>query len=233
MASVAVGTDVSNYSFQHLMDLDITRPKAIVEGFICERQNGLLMGRFGIGKTMLGTQLGLHLAIGRDFLGRKIPRPFKTQFIDCENDLGDIKERVSKQAVAMNFTDAERSLLQRNWFYATANDPTSALYGMRLDLEKEDEFSGLTTLVQEVEPEVLIIDNLGLVTKGDLKEPEEAKTFYSNLGHLRMQTEALRNGGIITMHHFTKPGERGNLEISLAECSFRVDISCTGQVGDC
>ena len=95
------------FNFTELMALNIERPGEIIEGLICERQNALLMGRFGVGKTMFGTQMTLHLATGRDFLGRKITRPLKTMYVDFENDLGDIKDRLAKQSSALGLTAQE------------------------------------------------------------------------------------------------------------------------------
>jgi len=34
-----------NFNYQELTNLAIERPKAVIEGLICERQNALLMGR--------------------------------------------------------------------------------------------------------------------------------------------------------------------------------------------
>lgn len=192
-------------NYQELMALEITRPKEIIEGLICERQNVLLMGRFGVGKTMLGLQMSLCLATGRDFVGRSVPHSYRTAIIDCENDLGDVKERVAKQHDALGFGHKEDATLAGNWRYASAADPASELYGMKLDTA---DFKRLAAYVEKYNPEVLIIDNLGLVvSKGDLKESDEAKVFYSNLNAIRKGSESLQSGAIVVMHHLTKPGE--------------------------
>lgn len=204
----AVSVSSGVFSFPGLMALDIDRPGAIIEGLICERQNALLMGRFGVGKTMFGTQMTLHLATGRDFLGRKISRPHKTMYLDFENDLGDIKDRLQKQSAGLELTDEGRALLDKNWSFVDAGDPERLLYGMKLDAGSED-MEPLVTLVKEYAPEVLVIDNLGLVaTKGDLKETEDTVNFFANLKHLRSAHESLKNGAIVVFHHLTKPGER-------------------------
>jgi hypothetical protein len=194
-----------DFNYQELMELAIQRPSAIIEGLICERQNVLLMGRFGVGKTMLGLQMSLSLATGREFVGRKVPKAYRTAIIDCENDLGDVKDRIIKQVDALGLTGADRVSLKTNWRYADAGNPESTLYGMNLDRAIP---VGLTNLVKEHAIEVLIIDNLGLVvSKGDLEKPDEAKAFYGSLAKLRDDNESLQNGAIVVMHHLTKPGE--------------------------
>jgi hypothetical protein len=210
MATIAVAVEPTqgqdfNFNYEELMALEITRPVEIIEGLICERQNVLLMGRFGVGKTMLGVQMSLCLATGRDFVGRKIPKAYRTAIIDCENDLGDVKNRLAKQHDGLGLGEPEDTLLRENWNYASAADPESELYGMKLD---GGDFDSLSNYVRECSPEILIIDNLGfVVSRGDLKEPDEAKQFYGSLIALRKENESLRNGAIVIMHHLTKPGE--------------------------
>lgn len=193
------------FNYGELMELAIERPKAVIEGLICERQNALLMGRFGVGKTMLGLQMSLSLATGRDFVGRKVLKAYSTAIVDCENDLGDVRERLKQQHDALGLTEQDDALLKANWRIGCASDPQSELYGMKLD---KGAFAGLSAFVKRHAPEVLIIDNLGfVVARGDLKESDEAKDFYMSLSKLRSETESLRNGVIIIMHHLTKPGE--------------------------
>lgn len=205
------------FKFQELMAQKIERPEEIVEGLVCGRQNVLLMGRFGVGKTMLGTQLSLHLAMGREFLGLKISRPYRTMYIDFENDLGDMKNRISKQRSALALSKEEEVLLNENWIYVDAGDPKNALHEIRLDASDKRSLEPVTTLLKEHRPEVVVIDNLGLVaTKGDLEKPEDATKFYENLNYIRSVVESLNDGAIIVFHHLTKPGEQhGNPPISL------------------
>jgi len=204
------------FRFQELMAQNIERPKDIVEGLICERQNALLMGRFGVGKTMYGTQLSLHLAVGREFLGLKIPRPYRTMYLDFENDLGDMKERVSKQTSCLGLSEGEEGLLSENWSYVDAGNHENPLHNLKLDRDHA-KLESLIVRLKEYAPEVLIIDNLGLVsTQGDLKDTEDALRFYDNLKFVRSKVESLLNGAIIVFHHLTKPGEQqGKEPISL------------------
>ncbi len=205
VAEVTTQNRLFDFNYQELMALDITRPQEIIEGLICERQNVLLMGRFGVGKTMLGVQMSLSLATGKDFVGRKVHQAYRTAIIDCENDLGDVKDRLTKQHDALGLGPLDDALLRDNWRYSNAGDPDSKLYGMKLD---SGDCKGLRDFVYEHDPAILIIDNLGLVvSRGDLKESDEAKRFYASLKTLRQQSESLRDGVIVVMHHLTKPGD--------------------------
>jgi hypothetical protein len=193
------------FRFGELMKSQVERPREIVKGLICQRQNVILIGRFGIGKTMLGTQLSVHLAIGREFLGLSVPRAIRTMYLDFENDLGDMKDRFSKQTAA--FED-QRELLDKNLIYVDAGDDETLLHGIKLDDGKRDKFDVLVNELNKHKTEVLFIDNLGLVaTNGDLTDPEETARFYENLKYIRSKTESLRDGAIVIFHHLTKPSE--------------------------
>lgn len=202
------------FHFHQFVNLKIERPGAIIDGLVYERQTVLLIGRFGVGKTMFGTQMSIHLAIGREFLGLKIPRPRRTMYLDFENDLGDMKDRVSKQRSSLAPSEQESALLDSNWVYVDGGDDKSPLHRIKLD-SVQGVPDPLLDVLKKKTPEVLIIDNLGLVaTNGDLTKPEEAARFFANLAYIRSKIESLRNGVIIVFHHLTKPSEESN-DISL------------------
>jgi AAA domain len=196
------------FRFGQLMNLNVERPKDIAKGLFSERQDVLLMGRFGIGKTMLGTQFSLHLASGRDFLGLSVPRKFRTMYLDFENDLGDMKDRLAKQTEALKLSADERAVLDQNWVYVDAGDDNNPLHGIKLDCRDTKKLEPLINELIKHRPEVVFIDNLGLVaTSGDLTDPEETARFYDNLKYIRSKVESLKDGAIVIFHHLTKPGE--------------------------
>lgn len=195
------------YSFEELEALSIEKAPPAVEGLIYERQNVLLVGTCGVGKTMLMLQMSMHLAAGRNFLGRKVQRPYKVLFVDCENDVGDMKEREIQQRKTLALTEEQRGLLRQNWRIVNTNDPEHPLYGIALDKESKErptkEMTAFHQLLSQTCPEILIIDNLGLVTEtGDLDKPESVKAFYAILKHIRAKHPYLAT--IIILHHLTK-----------------------------
>lgn len=196
------------FRFGELMNAKVERPKDIVKSLISERQNAILIGRFAIGKTMLGTQLSLHLASGRDFLGLTVPRKFRTMYLDFENDLGDMKDRLAKQIESLKLSEQERSVLDENWIYADAGDDENPLHGIKLDGDDRKVLEPLIEQLNNHKTEVLFIDNLGLVaSNGDLTDAEETGRFYANLKHVRSKVPSLQDGAIVIFHHLTKPGE--------------------------
>jgi hypothetical protein len=61
--------------------------------------------------------------------------------------------------------------------------------------------------LDRVQPEILILDNLGLFIHGDVKETEDVHQFYATLNELRRKHDCLKNGVILALHHLTKPNE--------------------------
>jgi len=222
------------FHFRQLMGLKVERPKDIVRSLISQRQNVILIGRFGIGKTMLGTQLSVHLALGREFLGLNIPRAFRTMYLDFENDLGDMKDRLSKQTASFQLSQAESALLDENWIYGDAGDDENPLHGIKLDDSDRTPLEPLISQMQKHRPEVVFIDNLGLVaTKGDLTDPEEAARFYDNLKYIRSKTETLQDGAFVVFHHLTKPGEyQSNISLLTSPYEYLSRARGSGRVLD-
>jgi RecA-family ATPase len=220
----------SSFNFQELLDAKISRPREIVSGLFFERSNAVLAAAFAEGKTMLALLLSLHLAAGRNFLGRTIPRPFKVLYVDFENDLGDIRDRVEKQKVGMKLTSQEVDLLKQNWHLAIGSRPDDPLYDTRLD--KENNMDSLMEKVEQINPEVLFIDNLGRVTKGDVEFPQEAKILYANLSRLRKQSRLLAQGVIVLLHHVTKPSDSSAASLFTDPRGFLGRVRGTGRLVD-
>jgi len=193
------------FAFDNLMSLTLSPPIEAVEGLINEGQNAIFAGYFGVGKTMFAGQLSISLAIGREFLGRKVRRPYKVVFIDFETGPTAIRERISKQVEGAKLSPDERERLSSNWIYVNALDEECPFYGLQSDkhgLEK------LAAFINEVGGEILIIDNLGWFATGDLSDPQAIKDFYKALRGLRTNCESLKDGIILLLHHLTKPGEK-------------------------
>src|SRR5277367_5868788 len=67
----------------------------LVEGLLPSRAIGLLVGDSGLGKSPLACQLGICVAAGLPFLGRKT-RKGRVVIADFENGIGDIYELIAR-----------------------------------------------------------------------------------------------------------------------------------------
>jgi hypothetical protein len=196
------------YSYESLLTLAVSAPQYAVEGLMNEGQTTVFAGYFGVGKTMFAGQLSIAFATGRSFLGRRVHRPYKTIFLDFETGPGAIKERLAKQVEAAHLTDGEKQLLGRNWVYVNAMDETCSLYGLQMNATG---FEKLVAFLNQKGAEVLIIDNLGWFSDGELEDAEDVKSLYQSLRDLKTACPSLKNGLILMLHHLVKPtGDRAN-----------------------
>lgn len=193
------------YSFEQLMSLTVPPPTHVVDGLINMGQNAILGGYFGVGKTMLAGQLSIALATGHEFLRREVLKPYKVVFLDFETGPGAIRERIVKQLKTASLTSSERQRFEDNWIYVNAQDEECPLYGLQIN---KAGLMKLKLFLIEKNAEVLIIDNLGWFADADLNDPEDVKAFYGDLRELRNGCPLLKDGVILLLHHFTKPGER-------------------------
>jgi RecA-family ATPase len=71
-------------------------------------QTGILVDCFSIGKTLFSLQLTISLTTGRDFLERRIDRPYRVAFIDIGDGASEIKSRIGKQVSSILTNKVDR-----------------------------------------------------------------------------------------------------------------------------
>jgi AAA domain len=199
------------YSFGDLLSLPLERPKPAVAGLLFEGQTGMLAGRFSIGKTLLSMQMTLSLASGTQFLGRTIDHPYRVAFLDCENGPSEIQGRLQKQMAALELTETQSALVKHNSFYVNARDFGSSLYGFRFEQGTTATFE---EFLNDCHPEIVIVDNLGLVLSGDLEDAADAKRFFEIVHGVKGGCPSVKT--FLFLHHIKKPsdhhgGEKCNL----------------------
>lgn len=192
-------------SYSALLNSPETRPMAAVENLFYEGHRAIFAGPFGHGKTYFCLDLSLNLATGREFLGRKIPRPYRTVFLDTENGRGEVKDRVREFGEIASFTEADLKLLEENWTLEEF-DSGALQY---LDLATPKGFKQLDTYVTTHEPEVMIIDCFGKAFSGKETDEERIKFFCAELSRLVAKHACLKRGFILFPHHLTKYSPEG------------------------
>jgi hypothetical protein len=196
-----VGHPISGYGYNDLMRAPFQKPQSVVAGLTHQGHSAVLAGAFGQGKTYLGIQLSVNLAIGRDLLGRKVTRPYRTVFLDAENGKGEIKERVSQLVSRLKLSPGELANLNDNWRLEDFEDDGLLHW---LNLATPNGFGKFEEYVKTHCPEVVIIDCFGKVYPKNEKDEECMKAFCGSLRKLTLRHECLRNGLILFLHHVTK-----------------------------
>jgi hypothetical protein len=204
---------VGIYNFGDFLSMPLEKPLPALAGFLFEGQTGMLAGRFGIGKTLLSTQMTLCLACGKEFLGRTVARPYKVAFIDCENGPNEIQNRVKKQIDALKLGPDEMTLIRDNCFYANARDIGGSLYGLQISKSKADPgVQKLKEFLNDYKAEIVILDNLGRLLPGDLEKAEDVKGFFEAIQAVKEVCPSVKIW--IFLHHIKKPNDHGE-KISL------------------
>jgi hypothetical protein len=189
------------YSFKTLIDSDHEEPKYAVEDLLIEGHHGILAGPYAIGKTYLGLQLSVSLATGKDFMGRKVRRPYRVAFIDLENGAAEIKSRSARLLERLALSPEEQDLLNENWHYNDATEPEDSLYALTLEGKG---FKRLEDYLAKYRPEVVIVDCYGKAVPWEEKNEERTKDLLTRIARLQKNT-TLRCGLFLQFHHPTKP----------------------------
>ena len=134
---------------------------------------GLISGPTGVGKTNLLLSLGRCLAEGSTFLGLPIPQPRRVLYLALEGSKSGMRKRMAKIWNGAPGDVRSRFRLSR----------------LQLNLGDESDLEKLHSLLDEVRPEVLIIDPLRDAHSGDENSSQDVKRL----------TEVL--DGIIERHH--------------------------------
>jgi hypothetical protein len=197
---------LSGYSFEELMKSSFQRPAPVVEGLVHEGHSAIFAGGFGEGKTFLALQLSVCLAAGRDFLGRRVRRPYRTVFLDAENGKGEIKHRAAQLADQLQLSDEELAKLRQNWRLEDFEDDGPLHW---LNLGEAVGFSRLGEYIDRTGTEVMFFDCFGKVFAKKETEEDSIKAFCDGLGKLIRGHKSLHTGFLQFLHHVTKFNAEG------------------------
>lgn len=160
----------------------------IVDGLIPQRSLGIAIGDSGIGKTALFYQMGVCIAGGVDYLGRKTCQG-RVLYLDGENGTGDVLEMVTRLSRFVGLDCPPNDLLLFNF-----NDCTPR-WG--------EAGHGLVELVGDFKPSLVIIDPLALLYPNAEEKNGEANRAFRELRKIMSKTGC----GMLPIHHVKKPGE--------------------------
>ncbi|HME32460.1 MAG TPA: AAA family ATPase [Terriglobales bacterium] len=189
-ANANYSTDFSGvYNLGHFLSMPLQRPKPALAGVLFEGHVVIMVGYYGGGKTLFATQMGLSLASGTPFLGKDVPRPYKVDYIDCENGMVELQDRIKKQLKGMDLTPDTRALAEANFNYINAVDRGMALAHMVIKKQKTSE---LEETLRKNESEIVIIDNLGSATPGDIESPIDIKAFLDVVADIKRSCQTIQ-----------------------------------------
>jgi hypothetical protein len=170
-------------------EMDIEKPKMIVEDILNERGNTLIAAEDNVGKSMMANQLGLCIATGTDFLGYRVPKPRKVLLVQHEMENGEQIDRLRKQSAL--YFKVHPELIEQNVKLHLIEDGEN--------LAIVDQFDVLDiTLKENPDIEVVVFDNIGQSTNVEMTKPDAIRNELKRLKALcRIHSVAF----ILVAHH--------------------------------
>lgn len=198
-AAVPVTTDTaieikSHYALDDFMSTEI-HIDWIFEGLLSVGGYGIIAGEPGVGKTQLSIRFMEALATGMGFLGqwKNSGRARKVLFLSLE----------------MSFPEIQKFFKDMGPGYAGGfrQNVHIAPIGDVLPLDTEEGRKYFEKLLNEVQPEVIVIDSMAKAMHGNFKEDDVARLFNNYLVKIRHQTQA----AIVIVHHNRKSQDKRSL----------------------
>ncbi|MBC8555225.1 MAG: AAA family ATPase [Candidatus Brocadiales bacterium] len=153
-------------------ELDIQKPKMIIEDILNERGNTLLSAEDNVGKSLMANQIGLCIATGTSFLGYHVPTPRKVLLIQHEMENGEQIDRLKKQSTL--YKQLKSDLFGKNVMLHLIED------GENLAITDQLEVLNNTLLVHK-EIEVVVFDNIGQSTNVEMTKPDAIRNELKRL----------------------------------------------------
>ncbi|MGL4666455.1 MAG: AAA family ATPase [Saezia sp.] len=188
-------------TFEELLKANLPEPKPIIPPLLFESDLCMVYGWRGAGKTWFSLYLSYCIAAGVDFLGWPCIKACRVLVLDGEMRASRLKKRLAMIANALLPQEANPDnlhILTRDMNSLNMDWP---------DIGKEDGRTGILALIEQVNPGVIILDNISAwVRSGKGENDEESwRDVASLLMLLRAQGRA-----VVLIHHSGKGGvQRG------------------------
>jgi RecA-family ATPase len=187
------------YSLSDMIADQEAAPVDIIGHGVLPRESVLMIvGRQKVGKSLFVTNLALHLVAGREFLSFPVDKPQRVLYLTAEGGYYMLRERARKMAQSLGLAHEE---LRR---FDAVPYPDVCMNGAEIP-------EALKTMIEETEPDVVIIDPL---VKFHNSDENSAKEMSAVLRGLRKLT-ADYGVSVVLVHHQGK-GENGNVRGSSA-----------------
>lgn len=147
------------YGFESLLNSEFTIEWAI-DGLMPIGGQGLISSAPGLGKTQFSIQLGLHCALGKNYLGWKINKRLKIVLFSLE--MNHVEMKYFAETMGGGYSPSEIEMLERNFHFVTLGEP--------LPVDSLDGRKFLESILDEYKPDGVIFDSMGKLTNEELKE---------------------------------------------------------------
>lgn len=167
-------------------------PEHLVEGLIPRGGTVLIVALPHRMKSWFTTSLALACTrAGEEILGKlKVPRPVRTLLMQMEDFPGELQYRVNQLANREQFKDADAKALK-------------IVPRCQFNLPDEKWYQELLREVTELNADVVVLDVVRRIFRGDINSPKDTAAFLEAVDRLRDATGC----AVVLVHHENKKGE--------------------------
>ena len=152
----------------------------------------LIAGESKTGKSMLRTELAIHLVMGDDAWGLTIPKPRRVLILQFENTPEIELVRTEKMLQGLGLDTFPDELL-----FSTP---------VRIDLGNHSNWESVLRLVERTKADVVIYDPLSSVHSVDENSNDQMRGILDKITNINRKT----GSSAIVIHHFGKPSKDGH-----------------------
>lgn len=113
-----------------------------------------------VGKTQFSLQTAIHIALGKEFVGFKVEKPYRVLFISMEMGHADL--HFILRQMARDFSGPDKKILQENCLVVPL--------GYSVLLDKKDNQEQILKLVDKYQPQGIFLDSLGVAVGDNIKD---------------------------------------------------------------
>ena len=177
------------FGFAEFNKLDI-KLEWVIEGLIERKGMGIVVSAPGVGKTQWSLGMAMSCALGENFLIWPVHKKMKILWFSLEMN-GPALQYFTK-IMATHYSPAEMETLDRNLKIVPM--------GETLPLDRPEGRQFLETLIEEYQPDGIIIDSMGKVTNKSLNDEEMAKKLANYYAMIRNKYDMF----VYFVHHNRK-----------------------------
>jgi RecA-family ATPase len=187
-----IGETISTHfiTMSTYMDFEQIPPDVIGKGFLLHQGHTIISGQSGVGKSLLRTEIALHLAMGIDWLCFPIKESKRVVIFQYENSIPMEYRRIIRMNKSLNFGPFHNAIKFVH---------PSKRFDLRLDKDR----GKLLERVKSSEGEVIIYDCLSNLHSVNENDNMEVRAVLETLSHIN----ATLGTACLVMHHFGKPAE--------------------------
>lgn len=182
-------------SSERLQEWDTPPREEVIAPFLSKASLNMIYGPRGIGKSFLTLEMALCIASGSPLLQFQVPKPRTVLYVDGEMPVAMQKERLRQMARGRN----GRRLI----FYSMEQLHSQTTQSMVLNAAEGQNQLELLLAQMDPAPEVLILDNLSSLCRGDENDNGAQDRFLHWL--IRLRHKGLT---VLLVHHAGKSGDQ-------------------------